>query len=150
MVSTPLILKTSIPCINDLVTVPRALITFGVTLFFHVREVFQFSCTIHLFMLLFAYFQFYFVINRDFKFHKSASSHFFCCCWLLLSLVIRPKLRDPFVFQNPKEWCASHFLGRVLGCSYTIWSYGQISISCTIPCLSPCPPVMTSLIVFLC
>ena len=26
-----------------------------------------------------------------------------------------------------------------MGCAYTICSYGQISISCTIPCRSPCP-----------
>ena len=35
--------------------------------------------------------------------------------------------------QNPRRVCVSHFLGQMLGCTYTICSYGQISVSCTIP-----------------
>ena len=31
-------------------------------------------------------------------------------------------------------------LGRILGCAYTICSYGQTSISCTVLSGSPCPP----------
>ena len=33
-----------------------------------------------------------------------------------------------------------YFLGQVLGCAYTIYLYGKISISCTSPCGSPCRP----------
>ena len=33
-----------------------------------------------------------------------------------------------------------HSLGQVLGCAYTICSYGQIQISCTSPSGSPCLP----------
>ena len=33
-----------------------------------------------------------------------------------------------------------HSLGKLLGCAYNICSYGQISISCTSPRRSPCPP----------
>ena len=29
-------------------------------------------------------------------------------CWLSLGLVVWPRLGDPFVSQNPKEFCASH------------------------------------------
>ena len=47
-------------------------------------------------------------------------------CWLSLGLVVRPILDDPTVSQNPREVYASHFLGRILGCAYTIYSYGQI------------------------
>ena len=32
-----------------------------------------------------------------------------------LGLIIWPRLDDPFVSQNLKECCASHFLGRILG-----------------------------------
>ena len=38
-----------------------------------------------------------------------------------------------FVSQNPREFYAPHFLGQILFCIYTIWRYGQISISCTVP-----------------
>ena len=50
----------------------------------------------------------------------------FCCCWLSLCLVVWPRSGDPFVSQNPKEVCATHFLGRILGCAYTICLYGEI------------------------
>ena len=41
----------------------------------------------------------------------------FLLCWLSLGLVVWPKLTDPFVCQNLKEFCASHFLGRIPGCA---------------------------------
>ena len=37
-------------------------------------------------------------------------------------MVIWQRIDDPFVTQNPKGFCASHFLGRILGCAYTIRS----------------------------
>ena len=40
---------------------------------------------------------------------------------------------DPVVSQNPRGVCASHSLGQILGCAYTIFLYGQTSPSCTIP-----------------
>ena len=42
-----------------------------------------------------------------------------------------PRLSDPFVCQSPIEIYVCHFLGQMLGCAYTICSYGQIEISCT-------------------
>ena len=68
---------------------------------------------------------------------RFSSLSFFCR--LSQGLVVWPRLDDSFVSQNPKEFCAFHFLGRILGCGYTICSYGQITISCTIPSLSPSP-----------
>ena len=66
---------------------------------------------------------------------------FFCCffCWLWLGLVFWPKLGDPSVCQSPKGVYVCHFLWQMLGCAYTICSYGQISISCTFPIGSLCP-----------
>ena len=67
---------------------------------------------------------------------------FFFFSWLSLGLVAWPRLKDSF--QNPREFCASNFLGRILGCAYTICSYGQIKISCTIPSGSLSPPSCVS------
>ena len=53
--------------------------------------------------------------------------------------VIWPRLNDLIVSQNLKEYCASHFSGRNLGCDYTTCSHGQILYSCSIPSGSPCP-----------
>ena len=50
-----------------------------------------------------------------------------------------PRLGDPFVSQNPRGICGSHSPGQILGCAYTIYLYGQTSISGTIPSGSPFP-----------
>ena len=52
--------------------------------------------------------------------------------WWLLGLVIWPRWGDPFLSQNLRKVCASHSSERILGCAYTICSFGQILISCTI------------------
>ena len=41
-------------------------------------------------------------------------------------------LSDPFVSQNPREICASHFLEYFLACPCNVCLYGQILIICTI------------------
>ena len=46
--------------------------------------------------------------------------------WLSLGLVVWPRLDNPFLSQNPKEFWASHAPGQIQGCAYTIRSYGQI------------------------
>ena len=61
-------------------------------------------------------------------------------CWLLLGLVVWPRLGDEFVSQNPRDVCACRLPEQILGCAYTIYSYCQISISCTISNGSPYPP----------
>ena len=67
---------------------------------------------------------------------------FLFVCWQSQGLVIWPKLSDPFVFQNPRVR-KSHCPGRIPGSAYTTYSYGQISISCTVPSVSPPPsPVL--------
>ena len=77
------------------------------------------------------------MVSQNGKVHYSTGSLF---CWLLQDLVVWPRFGDPFVFQNPQELSVSHFLRRVQGCAYTICSYDQIKISCTIPSGSPSPP----------
>ena len=46
---------------------------------------------------------------------------------------LRPGLGDPFLSQNAWEFYGSHSPGRSLVYAYTIWHYGQISVSYTIP-----------------
>ena len=98
---------------------------------------FQSPSKVHLFILLFTFFQFYSVVSRNSKVYFSAS---FLFCWPSLRLVIWPRLGDPFISQNPRGVCASHSPGLILGCAYTIGSYGQISVSCTISSGSPFSP----------
>ena len=115
MVSTrPVISKFSSPSINPLVTVPRAPNTIT-TLMFHIF--FKFPSKVELLILLFTFFQFYSGVSRDREIYNFESS-LFLLIWL--------KLRDPFLCQNPKGVCVSHFLGQMLGCAYIICSYGQI------------------------
>ena len=59
---------------------------------------FQFPNKVAVF-ILFAFFRFYSVINRDCKVHNSTSSLIFC--WLLWNLVVWLRLSNPFVCQSP-------------------------------------------------
>ena len=56
-----------------------------------------------------------------------------------LGLVTWPELGNPFVSQNPSGVYLSHSPGQIQGCAYTICSYGQTSLSCTIRSGSPFP-----------
>ena len=47
-----------------------------------------------------------------------------------------PRLGDPFVSQNPREFYVSNSLVQILVCPNNIWQYGQILIFCTIPSFS--------------
>ena len=100
---------------------------------FLVPQFFQFPREVDVFIFLFTFFQFISVVSRDSK-STIQQILFFCCCWLLLSLVVWLRLGDPFVSQNPGGVYTSHSSGQFPGCVYTSCSYGQISISYTIPC----------------
>ena len=101
---------------------------------------FQFASKVEVLILLFTFFQVYAVVSLDSKVHNFASFLFFFFLLLLQGLVVWPRIGDPFVSQNPKGVCASHSPGHILGCAYTICLHGQVSISCTIPSGSFCPP----------
>ena len=49
-----------------------------------------------------------------------------CCCLSLLGLVFWPRLGDPSLCQSPIGVCVCYSPGQLLGCTYTICSYGQI------------------------
>ena len=84
---------------------------------FHVPQFFQFPRKAEEPISFFVFFQFYSVVSWESKIHNSASSLF---------LVVWPRLDDLFVSQNPRGVFASHSPGHILGCTYTICSYGQI------------------------
>ena len=75
---------------------------------------------------------------------KSTIRQVLIFCYLSLSLVYWPWIWDL------REFCVSHSPRRILVCAYTIWYYGQISISCTIPGGPSLPhTVVSSLLLFL-
>ena len=92
--------------------------------------VFQFPRKVQVFILLFAFFQFYAVDSRDSKVHNFFNFFF---CLLLLCLVALLKFCDPCVYQNARGVCASHSPEQIVGCAYTICLHDQVSVSCTIP-----------------
>ena len=125
MVSTPPpTSKSSSTSSNPLVTVPKAPITIGIIV----------TCMLHSFFNSLARSRYLSFFSHSFSFilwsagtAKSTILQFlFFCCWLLLSLVFKPRLGDPCVCQNPIGVYECHFVGQELGCAYTICSYGQI------------------------
>ena len=79
---------------------------------------FQFTGKVYVLISLFTFFQCYLVVSRNGKIHYSAASLF---CWLSQGVLVWPKLDDPFVSQNPWEFCT--FPGRIPDWAYTICSY---------------------------
>ena len=121
MVSTRLpTTKSSSSFSNPLVTVPNAPITIGII----------FICMFHSFFssLVRSRYLSFFSLSFFFILWSAGTAKstilqvliFFFFCWLLLSLVSWPGLGDPFVYQSPIGVYAIHFLGKVLGCVYTI------------------------------
>ena len=78
------------------------------------------------FFSFFVFFQFYSVISWYSKIHNSVNFSF--SNWLLLSLIIWPRLGDPFVSQNPIGIGAYYRPGQILGSPYFICLHSQISI----------------------
>ena len=127
-------------CTNPLVTVPGAPITICITVAFMFHG-FSFSSLARSWYL--SLFSFSFILWSDGT-AKSPIQHalfppFFFFWLIIICLVIWPKLGNPFVPQNLRKLSASHFPGRILGCAYTIYLYGQIQASSPIPSWSPHP-----------
>ena len=143
MVSNPpLILKSTSPRTNPFVTVPSAQLVSP-----------SLSCSIFFFNSL--------ARSRYLSFFSLSFSFTLCLAgtakptirWVLflsLNLVVWLRLGDPFVSQNHREVCVSNFPGRILGCAFTIRSYGQILVSYSIPSgSSRSPSRVLSLALFL-
>ena len=125
--------KFSSPFSNPLVSVPKSLITIGIIVTFVFHSFFLFPCKVEVLIILFTFFQFYSVVK------STILQILFFCCWLSLGLVFWPRLGDPCICQSPIGVYMCHFQGQVLGCAYTICSYGRIWIVCTSPSGSPRP-----------
>ena len=130
------IFKSSRLCTNPLVNVPSTPITIGITVTFMFHSFF--SCLAKSRYLSLFSLSFSFTLWSTGTTRSSIRQVLFFFCWLSQDQVVRLRLGDQFVSQNPREVWASHFPGRTLGCPYICW-YGQILVSCTIPNGSPCP-----------
>ena len=130
MISTrPPTYKSSKLFSNPLVTVPKAPITIGIIVTFMFHSFFKFiakSRYLSLFSNSFSFILWSAGTAKSTILQIFSMFFFFSFCWLLLDLVFWPRLGDPFVCQSPIGVCVCHFLGQLLGCAYTICSYGQI------------------------
>ena len=126
-----LVSKSSSPFINPLATVPRTSITIGITVNFMFHIFFQFPQKFR--YLLFFSLSVNFALCSA-RAAKSTISFFF----ILMRFGCLTEIRW-FVFTL-KRVCVSHSPGQMLGCAYTICSYGQTPISCTILGGSLCQP----------
>ena len=116
--------KSSSPFNNPFFTVPEAPITIGIIFAFMFHSFFRFFSKVEVLILLFTFFQFYSVVNRDRKVHNFADSPFFY--WLVLDMVLWPRFGNPSGGKSLIAIHLCHFLGHLLCCAYTIYSYGQI------------------------
>ena len=78
------------------------------------------------YLSFFAFFHFYSVVRRDSIIYNFTSL-------LILFIITWSRISALLLFQNPREVSTSHSPVQTLGCAYTICSYSQTSISCTIP-----------------
>ena len=124
MVSThPPTSKSFSPFSNPLVTVPKAPISIGIIV----------TCMFHSFFNSLARTRYLSFFSHSFSFIQWSAGtakliilQFLFFCWLLLGLVFWPRFGDPCVCQSPIGVYVCYFLGQVMGCVYTICSYGQI------------------------
>ena len=138
MVSTrPSTSKSFSPFSNPLVTVPNAPITIGiiVTSMFHSF----FNSLARSRHLSFFSHSFRFILWSAGTAKSTIASSLLFVDYYQVWSSGRDQVIRVYV-QCPIGVYVCYFLGQVLGCAYTICSYGQISISCTSPSGSPCQP----------
>ena len=128
MVSTRLLIfKSSCLFNNPVLTVPSAVITIIIPVPFLLHSLFVFLPPRYLSL---------FLLSFNFKLWSAGTAN--STFWHVLFFV-----DYRLVCSSVQDWVIClHFkiLERILGCAYTIWSYGHIETSCTIPYGSPCPP----------
>ena len=115
--------------LGPLKTISNALI--GITIPLMVHGIFQLSSIIRVFIYLFTFFYFISMIWWNCKIYKTTSPLFFFFK-LPIILVFWSRLIDLFLSKHLENF-RSHFLRRILVWIYSIWQYGQISISFTNP-----------------
>ena len=131
----PLISKSSSSSTKPLVTILIWPIIIGITVTFMFTSFFQFSCKVLGLIILFAFFQFYPVVSRNGKVHKSAGSFFsfynlftfFHFYWLTdFSSDRLAEIRWSICFSKFQRILSVSFSKRILGCAYSICLYVQI------------------------
>ena len=126
----PLISNSSSPLTNPLRIIPSTSVNVGTTDTFMFHSFFSSLARSEYLSLFSFFFDFPSVDGQDSKVHCSAGSLF---CLLSLGLVCYPGLDDLFVFQNLREFCASHSPRRILFCAYIIWHYGLFKFLAQFP-----------------
>ena len=125
MVSTrPPTSKSSSPFSNPLVTVPNAPITIVIIVTFMFHSFFN-SLARSRYLSFYSYSFSFTLCSAGTAKSTILLVLFFFFCWLLLGLVFWPRLGDSSVRQNPIGVYVCHFLGELLGFTYTICWYGQ-------------------------
>ena len=121
MVSTcPLISNFSSLRINPLLTVPSTLITIDITVTFMLHRFLALKQSPGIYLS----FCFFSVLLCGQPGRQCPLFGRFSFCWLLLGLVVRPRLIEPFLSQNPKEICAAFSWtdSRLYICNLFDWS----------------------------
>ena len=134
--------KSSSPFSNPLLTIPNAPITIGIIVICMFYSFFN-SLAISRYLSFFIH-SFSFILWSTGTAKSTMLQVLFFCCWLLLGLVVWPRLGGPCVCQSLIGVYACYFLGKVLACAYTVCSYGQIKMSCSFSSGSPCRLVLYS------
>ena len=104
IVTRPLISISFSPYTNPLVTVLSVLVTTGITVTFMFHSFFDFIARSRYLSLFSLSFNFPLWSARSAKYTIRQVLFF---CWLSPSLIVWPRLDDPFVSQNPREFCVS-------------------------------------------
>ena len=144
MVSTrPLISKSSSPCTNPLVTVPKAPIIIVIIVTFMFPTFFDSLVRPRYLSPPLFFFNFTLWSSGTVK-STILPVLFFFFFFLVLLIMIRlgrlAEIRWSVCILKSQRSLVFHSQGQILDYAYTICSYGQIKIFWTIPSGSPCPP----------
>ena len=124
IVSTrPLIFKSPKTFTNHLGNVPKAPATVGITVTFMFHRFFN-SLARSRYLSFFS-FSFNFSLSSVGTAKSTILEDLFVCL-LLECPIVCLRLGDAFVSQNHRRVYASHSVGQILGCAYSVCSYGQI------------------------
>ena len=90
----------------------------------HVTKFFQLSCKFQIFIYLFAFLQFYPVVNQNGKVHYSTDPFF--CCWLSLGLIVRD-LRSVCISKSQRILCISCSRTDFSLCIYNLFVWSNLN-----------------------